>query len=78
MAHDEFPKNYSITIDRQGCQTIKQIWIWFGKYELGKKILVNFNDYSMDTFLLLNDDIEVCGGYDLLFNTSTTLTVEKL
>lgn len=75
---DKFPKNYSITIERQGCQTIKQIWIWFGEYKLGKKKLRNFNDYTNYIFLVLNNNLEICGGYSSLFNAYVVLTVEKL
>ena len=78
MVYDCDTTNFTITIKRESQKIINQTWTWHYEFLFGNKIIRNFHSYPHEVFLLLNDDLEVCGGDKLLFNPYVVLTVEKL
>lgn len=73
MSHVIFNlKIKTVTIDAN------QKWLWFGEMNKNNKVLRNFDDYTTDTFLLMNKDNQIVGGYEYIYNSSSTITVKEL
>ena len=78
MVYDCDTTNFTITIKRESKKIINQTFTWHYEFLFGKKVIRNFHSYPHEVFLVLNDDLTVCGGDDFLFNSDVVLTVEKL
>lgn len=70
-------ESYKLLIQK-GQVSTEEKWTWYGELsKAGYKILRNIDQYTTDTFLLL-DNQNIIGGYDYLVNNATTLRVTKL
>lgn len=67
-------KDYVVTIT--GIRSRVERWSWYGAKAEGLKILHNDRDYTADTFLLMNNDDRIVGGYEFVFNSSNALSVK--
>lgn len=56
----------------------EQIWTSVSKDKAGNTLIANTANYAKDATLTIDSDLNVVGGYEFIFNSGNTITVNKL
>ncbi len=71
-------QTYLLEITGKYIGTVKQEWKWFGEQKGGLKALCNHADYTSDTRLYIDKQLNVVDGYSFLVNPDTSIKVTPI